>query len=164
MSDPVRSDLVIDDPAEVGGGLRLTVLPEGDTCVVRATGELDQASRDQLIAMSTAGHHPHMSIDLSAVTFMDCGGYGGLVASRRRIEEDGRTLTIRGAAGQPERLIELITRLEGGQTGPVDTSTSAGYHLSLLGTRASRRQPPRHAGGGASYSRRHAFVDPGTVG
>ena len=141
VSDPVRSDLVIDDRAEIDGGLRLTVFPEGDTCVVRATGELDRATRDQLIAASTAGSHHQMSIDLSAVTFMDCGGYGGLVASRRRIEEDGRTLTISGGTGQPKHLLDLIERLEGGDTGRVDTSTISGYHLSLLGTRASRRQP-----------------------
>ena len=147
MSDPVRSDLVIDVPREVGGGLLLAVYPEGDTCVVRATGELDRTTRDQLIASSTAGHHPQMAIDLSAVTFMDCGGYGGLVASRRGIEEGGRTLTIRGLTGQPKRLLDLIGRLEGGGAGRADTTTVTGYHLSLLGTRASRRRPRRKAGG-----------------
>lgn len=148
MGHTVRTDPVSDvDAATIVGSLSLAVLPEGDTCVVRATGELDRASRDQLFAASTAGDHRQMLIDLAAVSFMDCSGYGGLIASRLRIEGDGRTLTIRGITGQPKHLLDLIERLEGvGEIGRVDTPTTTGYQLSMLGTRASRRQSSRQAG------------------
>ena len=46
-------------------GLILHVYPEGDSCVVQSTGELDLASRRQLFVASTAGNHPAMVIDLA---------------------------------------------------------------------------------------------------
>lgn len=143
MGHTDRTDPISDgDAAAIVGTLSLSVLSEGDTCVVCATGELDRASSDRLFAASTADGHRQVSIDLAAVSFMDCSGYGGLVASRLRLEGDGRTLTVRGITGQPKRLVDLIERLEGGgATGRVDTPTVSGYQLSMLGTRASRRQP-----------------------
>ena len=83
-----------------------------NTCVVHVTGELDLATRDQLVSASTAGHHPGMMIDLAGVTFMDCAGYRALVASRRIIESEGRSLMITGQAGQPKRFLDLIAELE----------------------------------------------------
>jgi anti-anti-sigma factor len=88
------------------------VYSEGDSCVVRVTGELDVATANELVTTSTAGHHPAMVIDLVGVTFMDCSGLGSLVASRLAIEADGRMLTIRGANGQPDHLLGLVTWLE----------------------------------------------------
>jgi anti-anti-sigma factor len=86
---------------------------EGDRCVVHVTGELDLATRDQLFIASTAGNHPAMVIDLAGVTFMDCSGFGALVACRRVINSrEGATLTIRGLTGQPARLFGLIAELE----------------------------------------------------
>jgi anti-anti-sigma factor len=93
--------------------LSVNVYPEGDSCVVHISGELDMATRNRLFSASTAGHHSTMVIDLAGVTFLDCSGYGSLVASRRIIEGDGRTLTVRGATGQPAHLFELIAALEG---------------------------------------------------
>lgn len=89
-------------------GLMLQVHPEGDSGVVQATGELDLASRNQLFVASVAGNHPIMVIDLAGVTFMDCSGYGSLVASRLVVGREGRALTIRGQTGQPARLFDLI--------------------------------------------------------
>ena len=109
MSGIVRTAPITDVASPSLGALQLDVHPEGDQCVVLATGELDRATRDQLIVASTAGNHRQMLIDLSAVTFMDCGGYGGIVASRLLVERDGRTLTIRGVTGQPQRLLDLIS-------------------------------------------------------
>ncbi len=90
------------------GRFTIEVYPEGRSCVVRATGELDFASRTMLFEASIDGNHPAMVIDLGAVTFMDCGGYGSLVASRHSLQQTGRTLKLRGATGQPARLLELI--------------------------------------------------------
>jgi anti-anti-sigma factor len=147
MGHTVRTDPVDVDPAVSVANLHLVVLPEGDRYVVSVSGELDRASRDQLVAASIAGDHHETSIDLTAVTFMDCSGYAGLVTSRLLTEETGRSLTIRGITGQPKRLVDMIERLEAGDSaGRVDTPAVTGYELCMLGTRASRRGPGRQAG------------------
>jgi anti-anti-sigma factor len=83
-----------------------------ETCVIHVTGELDLATRDQLVTASTAGPHPTVTIDLGGVTFMDCSGYGSLITSRHIIQSQGGALTITGQTGQPARLFELIAELE----------------------------------------------------
>ena len=100
------------DPRATAPRLRLNVLAAHKTRVVHVTGEVDLATRDQLVSASTAGHHPHIVIDLGGVTFMDCGGYGALVASQRVIESQGRTLAITGQTGQPSQLFDMIAELE----------------------------------------------------
>lgn len=113
MSVPTRAKPVAEIFAGTPGGeMLLNVFPEGNTCVVYAKGELDLASRNQFFVASTAGNHPAMVIDLAGVTFMDCSGYGSLVASRLAIEGGGRKLTIRGRTGQPARLLGLIAAFE----------------------------------------------------
>lgn len=92
--------------------LVLDVFPNGNSCVIHARGELDLATRNQLFEASTQGNHSTMVIDLAEITFMDCSGYGCLVASRLIIEGNGRTLTISGQSGQPARLLEMIAALE----------------------------------------------------
>ena len=92
--------------------LTINVYPEGATCVVHAAGELDLASGAQLFAAATARGHPAMVLDLAGLTFMDCGGYRSLVASRLVIEQQGRTLSVRGHTGEPARLLNLITEVE----------------------------------------------------
>ncbi len=96
----------------INDALTINVYPEGDTCVVHAAAELDMASGDQLFVAATAGSHPATVIDLADLTFMDCGGYRSLVASRLVIEQDGRTLSGRGQTGEPARLLNLIAELE----------------------------------------------------
>lgn len=93
-------------------GLLLDVFDAHNTRVVHVTGELDLATRDLVVSAATAGHHPAMVIDLGGVTFMDCSGYGSLVASRLVIEGEGRSLTVMGQTGEPARLCRLIADLE----------------------------------------------------
>lgn len=92
--------------------LLLNVVITQNTCVVHVTGELDLVTRNQLVSAATAGHHPEIVIDLSGVSFMDCSGYRALVASRRIVEGEGRSLRIRGQTGQPARFLDLIAELE----------------------------------------------------
>lgn len=92
--------------------LLVNAYPEGTRRVVRLAGELDLATRDQVVITSTGGDRQPVTIDLTRVTFMDCGGYGSLVASRLALEGAGRTLHIRGATGQPVRLLHLLAELE----------------------------------------------------
>ncbi len=108
------------------GDLLLNVHTEADSRVVSASGELDLASRNRIFVTSTSGSHPTTVIDLSGVTFMDCGGYGSIVAARVVIEQEGRRLTVRGQTGQAAHLIDLISTIERapgtkrGSEGPVD--------------------------------------------
>ena len=93
-------------------GLGLSVAFKGESCVVRIVGELDLATRDRLLLACTARHHLSVIVDLSGLTFMDCSGYGGLVAARTVLEADSRTLRVRGGRGQPGRLLIWIGELE----------------------------------------------------
>ena len=92
--------------------LLLDVFITPNTCVVHVAGELDLATRNQLVSAATAGHHPNMQIDLAGVTFMDCSGYRALIAARRIIEGEGRSLTVTGETGEPARFLDLIDELE----------------------------------------------------
>lgn len=92
--------------------LVLDVSTTHGTHVIRVAGELDLANRDQLVAASMTGRHSATVIDLGGLTFMDCSGYGSVVATRRIVEGHGGSLTVRGQAGQPARLLELIADAE----------------------------------------------------
>lgn len=92
--------------------LLLDLLAAHDTCVMHVTGEVDLATRDQLVSASTAIHHRQIVINLGGVTFMDCGGYSALTISRHIIESQGRSLAFTGETGQPARLFELIAELD----------------------------------------------------
>lgn len=92
--------------------LVISVFDAHDGFVVHVSGELDVVTRNQLVAAATAGRHPHVLIDLGGVTFMDCGGYGSLVAARRLIQSSGKQLTITGQTGQPARFLDMLADLE----------------------------------------------------
>ena len=51
---------------------------------------------------------PHVIADLSSTTFMDQAGYSALMQARAAIELRGGTFTMRGAAGQPSRLLRRL--------------------------------------------------------
>ena len=113
MSVTCRPDPVAEVSAHpADGDLVLDVYPDGNRCVVHASGELDLASRARLFAAAIAGNHPAMEIDLAEVTFMDCGGYRSLVACRLVLEHTGRSLTIKGQSGQPARFLDRIAAME----------------------------------------------------
>ncbi|HSM67671.1 MAG TPA: STAS domain-containing protein [Ilumatobacteraceae bacterium] len=115
-SKPTRSP---SSPVVLRPLLRIDVRSHRDRRVVRVAGELDLATCDQLVGATTAGHHPAMIVDLGGVTFMDCSGYGALVAARQVIESDGRSLAITGRTGQPARLWSLIADHVDGDRNPV---------------------------------------------
>ena len=97
---------------DAGDGLAINVFPEGSSCVVHVSGELDLATSDSLFIAAAAGGHPSVVIDLTELTFMDCGGYRCLMACRHAIGRRGGTLAIRGQRGEPARLMDLIRELE----------------------------------------------------
>jgi len=76
------------------------------------SGELDVATRAQVRDACLTGRGNSVVVEMAELTFMDCSGYGGLVAARRILEADGGSLKLRHQTGQPAELLELLARLE----------------------------------------------------
>ena len=76
------------------------------------SGELDRASRDVVYQECIAAGLV-VIVEMERVTFMDCCGYGALMAARRELEQRGGSLTLGGSVGQPARLLKLISACDG---------------------------------------------------
>ena len=63
-----------------------------------------------------------VAVDISAVTLMNCSGYGALVAARLALEQRGGSLSILNPTGQPANLLGLIAGIES-----ADGATSSGH-------------------------------------
>jgi len=74
--------------------------------VLRLFGELDLVSADAvqhaLVAIAKAG----VVADLTHLEFIDSSGLAALLRARRRVEEAGQRLEIRGAQGATRRVFE----------------------------------------------------------
>ena len=90
----------------------LQVLKRGLSRVVRVGGELDVATRAQVRDACLAGRGNSVVVEMAELTFMDCSGYGCLVAARRILEASGGSLTLRHLTGQPAELLELLAGLQ----------------------------------------------------
>jgi anti-anti-sigma factor len=92
-------------------GLRCHVEPDRERVVVRAVGEVDLATVDELHEPLTellANGFTQIGIDLREVTFMDSTGLRLLVLWRRRAQADGFDLQIAvDPAGPVARVVEL---------------------------------------------------------
>ncbi len=80
--------------------------------VVRIGGELDVATRNR-VRRACLGGRKEVVVEMSEITFMDCCGYGGLVAARRALQAHGGSLTLLNQAGQPAELLMVLSLLEG---------------------------------------------------
>jgi len=92
-------------------GFTVATALHGQRRLVRPTGELDFATRIACFNACVTGDGNVVEIDISAVTFLDCSGYGALVAARLVLEERGGTLTVRNPSGQPREFLGLMDRL-----------------------------------------------------
>ena len=104
--DSVPALYTRDDPA-----FSLQVSRRGLNRVVRVGGELDVATRAQVRDACLTSRGNSVVVEMAEVTFMDCSGYGCLVAARRILEATGGSLTLRHLTGQPAELLELLARL-----------------------------------------------------
>jgi anti-anti-sigma factor len=86
--------------------------PPGADHVVHIRGDLDLASRDITLRACLEGCHPSIIVDLDELTFMDCAGYGGLLAAQENIEHRGGTFRLVNPRGEPARLLSLIHQME----------------------------------------------------
>jgi len=85
---------------------------EHGSTLVHVSGKLDIATRNRCLEACLGADHVTVVVDMAALTFMDCAGYGGLLAARRGLQERGGSLTLRHASGQPARLLAMLVRLD----------------------------------------------------
>jgi anti-anti-sigma factor len=88
---------------------------EGTIWVLRARGELDVATAPKLAsaidAAIDAGARDVM-LDLDAVTFLDSSGIREIVRGRKALQEQGGRLTVDGASGAVQQVLEVSGLLE----------------------------------------------------
>jgi anti-anti-sigma factor len=80
--------------------------------VVRIDGEMDLATCGLVRSACLTGRRNEVVVEMAETTFMDCGGYGNLVAARRVLERSGGSLTLRNQSGQPAELLAMLMKLE----------------------------------------------------
>ena len=100
---PNPAAVVHDDPV-----FAVTTSFESGKYRVHVSGELDIASRDLVHRACLAGEHTIVAVEMAETTFMDCSGYGGLVAARVDLERRGGSLVLRDPSGQPADLLALL--------------------------------------------------------
>jgi anti-anti-sigma factor len=124
-ADACQGDDMRIDHLLVSNGLPPTIEPDDGfgVCVesangrrvVRLTGELDIATRDLVRRTCLDGTDLTVVVDMTDLTFIDCSGYGALIAARRILTDLGGSLTIQNQAGQPAFLLSLLHDLEAAQ-------------------------------------------------
>ena len=76
------------------------------------SGELDMASAPHLAAALRGARRPlagsRAVLDLRDVTFMDVTALRMIETERRRLLQSGVRLVLRGAVGEPARLLQLL--------------------------------------------------------
>ncbi len=80
--------------------------------VVRIGGELDVHTRHEVRQACIEGWGHVVDVEMADMTFMDCCGYGALVAARRILQAKGGSLTLRNQTGQPAELLTMLKLLE----------------------------------------------------
>jgi anti-anti-sigma factor len=96
-------------------GFALCVESEEGRRVVRLTGELDIANRDLVRRTCLEGNDVAVVVDMSDLVFIDCCGYGALIAARRILTDLGGSLVIHNQSGQPAFLLSLLSDLAAAQ-------------------------------------------------
>lgn len=102
-----KHDLLANPPA-----VNVRVSMDAGLHVVNVSGELDMGTRDSVETACLAGDDMSVVVEMADLTFMDCCGYGALVAARRVIQERGGSLTLSNQVGQPARLLMLLGAVE----------------------------------------------------
>jgi anti-anti-sigma factor len=90
--------------------LTVTLSSEDAVTTVRLSGELDLASQSAMAEtaeqLRTMGRR-EVVLDVARVRFCDARGLAAIVAFRRRMEDAGAGVTLRGADPQMVRLLRL---------------------------------------------------------
>lgn len=133
MSETVRREPCRVARSGVSGAPFTTrVAIEPGARVVHLSGELGREHRDLVaVACLGGGEGATVRIEMDELSFMDCGGYGGLVVARRMLEQRGGSMRFANARGEPLRLLRLIDELE----------STRGRSDPLAGTGCAARGP-----------------------
>jgi anti-sigma B factor antagonist len=87
----------------------------GRQAIMALSGELDLVSAPRLRNAIASLHGEAVDdvvVDLAGLTYIDSVGIGLLVASRRRLDAEGRTFSVRNPAPQVRRLLEITGLVE----------------------------------------------------
>jgi anti-anti-sigma factor len=90
--------------------LGVTTSRDGDRAVVALTGELDVNTATQLAdALGDLAGEKLVSVvvDVGRLTFVDSTGLRVILAGRESLQAEGATLTLEGASGVVERVLEM---------------------------------------------------------
>lgn len=91
--------------------LRLAVEPGDDHAVIIATGEIDVATADEVMAVITKAldeGQRQVLLDLAAVTFIDSTGLGMLIKAHRRARSTAATFAVVHPTAQTRKLIAVL--------------------------------------------------------
>jgi anti-sigma B factor antagonist len=82
---------------------------DGACVVVTLRGELDNVNAADLWAVlsEAVARNPHVVVDLSDLTFIDCASLGVLVRARNRAREAGGDVVLGGVCGRVGRVLAL---------------------------------------------------------
>ena len=89
-----------------GNPLTVRICLDRVSHVIWVEGDLDWLTRDLMIEGCAKAGHRFVVVGMTGLAFMDCAGYGGLIASRRVVERRGGSLAH--ATGEPLRLLAFI--------------------------------------------------------
>jgi anti-sigma B factor antagonist len=90
------------------GPLRVRLEPDGESLIVRASGELDIATTEALqkaLRQAFDGDAAPIILDVAEVTFIDSMGLRALLWAAEH--EDGHRLGVRCGSGAVRRMIEM---------------------------------------------------------
>lgn len=93
-------------------GVSLTIRNTDGRRTVLVGGEIDLGSSSTLHSACIADDSHDVVVDLHDARFLDCSGYGALLAARHELEDRGGSLTWSAPTGQPARFLALLGSLE----------------------------------------------------
>jgi anti-sigma B factor antagonist len=100
--------------AEPDFGVEMIESP--DALTVRVKGELDAYTvgmlRDRLEDVDAGGRGTVVEFDFSELSFLDSTGISLLISVHNATSASGGSLTIRGATGEPRRVLDVTGVIE----------------------------------------------------
>lgn len=79
--------------------------------ILKLSGEMDALGCSKIrpsLEELTQQDHLHTVLDIHKISFIDSSGIGAIVFLFKRLKEQGRSMEIIGAQGQPQGLMKLL--------------------------------------------------------
>ena len=102
---------------KAGGGsltesFHLEIRQDGETELVMLEGELDLVYSGDVATALAGISAARIVVDLSRLEFIDSSGISALLVARRRAEEEGNVIELRGATGAARRVFTAAGLLD----------------------------------------------------